>query len=374
MTYYIIAGEASGDLHGSNLMKEILKNDPTATFRCWGGDLMKAAGGKIVVHYKQRAFMGFLEVAMNIFTILGFMKRCKKDLLETNPDLVIFIDYPGFNIPMARFAKHHGYKTIFYISPQVWAWKEKRVAILKQVIDKMLVILPFEKDFYNKWDYAVDYVGHPLVQVVDEFKKANPTIVKTSNLSIALLPGSRLQEISKKLPIMLELTGRFPEVDFAVAQAPSIDIDFYDSMLSYYPNVRLAKGRTYQLLMQSHAALVTSGTATLETALFGIPQVVCYKGSQLSYAIAKRLIKVKYISLVNLILDRTAVKELIQQELTVANLEKELKNILFDEQHREQIAAEYSNLYSLLSKGGLASAQAAAIIHNFVNPTKVTLS
>ena len=374
MTYYIIAGEASGDLHGSNLMKEILKNDPTATFRCWGGDLMKAAGGTIVVHYKQRAFMGFLEVALNIFTILGFMKRCKKDLLETNPDLVIFIDYPGFNIPMARFAKHHGYKTIFYISPQVWAWKEKRVATLKKVIDKMLVILPFEKDFYKKWDYAVDYVGHPLVQVVDEFKKANATIVKTNILSIALLPGSRLQEISKKLPIMLELTRKFPEIDFAVAQAPSIDIDFYDSMLSYYPNVRLAKGRTYQLLMQSHAALVTSGTATLETALFGVPQVVCYKGSQLSYAIAKRLIKVKYISLVNLILDKPAVKELIQQELTVANLEKEIKKMLFDAQHREQIAADYNNLYSLLSKGGLASAQAAAIIQDFVNPTKVKLS
>ena len=374
MTYYIIAGEASGDLHGSNLMKEILKNDPTATFRCWGGDLMKAAGGKIVVHYKQRAFMGFLEVALNIFTILGFMTRCKKDLLETNPDLVIFIDYPGFNIPMARFAKHHGYKTIFYISPQVWAWKEKRVAILKQVIDKMLVILPFEKEFYKKWDFEVDYVGHPLVQVVDEFKKANPTIVKTSNLSIALLPGSRLQEISKKLPIMLELTRRFPEIDFAVAQAPSIDIDFYDSMLSYYPNVRLAKGRTYQLLMQSHAALVTSGTATLETALFGVPQVVCYKGSQLSYAIAKRLIKVKYISLVNLILDKPAVTELIQQELTVSNLEKELKKILFDAQHRVQIAEDYSNLYTILSKGGLASAQAAAIINNFSNSPKVTLS
>jgi lipid-A-disaccharide synthase len=335
---------------------------------------MKAAGGTIVVHYKQRAFMGFLEVAMNIFTILGFMKRCKKDLLESNPDLVIFIDYPGFNIPMARFAKHHGYKTIFYISPQVWAWKEKRVAILKQVIDKMLVILPFEKDFYKKWDYAVDYVGHPLVQVVDEFKKANPTIVKTSNLSIALLPGSRLQEISKKLPIMLELTQKFPEIDFAVAQAPSIDIDFYDSMLSYYPNVRLAKGRTYQLLMQSHAALVTSGTATLETALFGVPQVVCYKGSQLSYAIAKRLIKVKYISLVNLILDKPAVKELIQQELTVANLEKEIKKMLFDAQHREKIAADYSNLYTLLSKGGMASAQAAAIINDFSSPAKINLS
>jgi len=370
MNYYLIAGEASGDLHGSNLMKEILKKDPNATFRCWGGDLMQAAGGEIVVHYKQRAFMGFLEVALNLRKIMAFMKQCQKDLLSSNPDVVIFIDYPGFNIPMARYAKHHGYKTVFYISPQVWAWKEKRVITLKQVVDKMLVILPFEKDFYKKWNYEVQYVGHPLVQVVDEFKKNNLTIEKTSNASVALLPGSRLQEISKKLPIMLDLTRKFPDVDFAVAQAPSIDIDFYDSMLAPYPNVRLVKSKTYNLLMQSHAALVTSGTATLETALFGVPQVVCYKGSQLSYAIAKRLIKVKYISLVNLILDKPAVKELIQNELNVHNLEIELHKILFNQAHKTQMFDDYNTLLNTLSKGGLASAQAAEIITDFTMELK----
>jgi len=370
MNYYLIAGEASGDLHGSNLMKEILKKDPNATFRCWGGDLMQAAGGEIVVHYKQRAFMGFLEVALNLSKIIGFMKQSQKDLLASNPDVVIFIDYPGFNIPMARFAKHHGFKSVFYISPQVWAWKEKRVITLKQVIDKMLVILPFEKDFYEKWNYEVQYVGHPLVQVVDEFKKNNPTIEKTDNISIALLPGSRIQEISKKLPIMLDLTRKFPDLDFAVAQAPSIDIDFYDSMLAPYPNVRLVKSKTYNLLMQSHAALVTSGTATLETALFGVPQVVCYKGSQLSYAIAKRLIKVKHISLVNLILDKPAVKELIQNELNTQNLEIELQKILFNESHRKQMFDDYNQLLNILSKGGLASAQAAEIITDFTLEVK----
>jgi lipid-A-disaccharide synthase len=369
MNYYLIAGEASGDLHGCNLMKEILKKDPDATFRCWGGDLMQAAGGKIVVHYKQRAFMGFLEVALNLRKIIGFMKQCQSDLLASKPDVVIFIDYPGFNIPMARFAKHHGFKTIFYISPQVWAWKEKRVITLKQVIDKMLVILPFEKDFYQKWNYEVEYVGHPLVQVVDEFKKNNPTIEKTEIISVALLPGSRMQEIRKKLPIMLDLTRKFPDIDFAVAQAPSIDINFYDDMLAPYPNVRLIKSKTYNLLMQSHAALVTSGTATLETALFNIPQVVCYKGSQLSYAIAKRLIKVKYISLVNLILDKPAVKELIQNELTVQNLEKELQKILFNETHKKQMMDDYIHLMNILSEGGLASAKAAEIITQFVQVT-----
>jgi lipid-A-disaccharide synthase len=293
------------------------------------------------------------------------MKQCQKDLLASNPDVVIFIDYPGFNIPMARFAKHHGYKTVFYISPQVWAWKEKRVITLKQIIDKMLVILPFEKDFYKKWNYEVDYVGHPLVQVVNEFQNANAYIEKKDYTSVALLPGSRMQEINKKLPIMLELTRKFPDVDFAVAQAPSIDIGFYDEMLAPYPNVKLVKSKTYNLLMQSHAALVTSGTATLETALFGVPQVVCYKGSQLSYAIAKRLIKVKYISLVNLILDKPAVKELIQNDLNVKNLEIELQKILFDEAHKKQLLNDYANLSKILSSGGRASEKAAGIITGF---------
>lgn len=360
MKYYLISGEASGDLHGSNLIKEIGKLDPQAEIRCWGGDLMQAAGGVLVSHYKERAFMGFLEVALNLRTILGFMKTCKKDLLAFKPDVVVLIDYPGFNIPMAQFAKKHGFKTIYYISPQVWAWKEGRVKTIREVVDKMLVILPFEVDFYKKWNYPVTYVGHPLVQVIDEFRK-NANLTLTSHPSVALLPGSREQEIKKKLPIMLAATKNFPDVQFRIAQAPSLERSFYESMISNYPNVHLVQGKTYELLMQSHAALVTSGTATLETALFGVPEVVCYKGSAVSYAIAKRLIKVKYISLVNLILDRPAVKELIQHDLTPENLTTELRKLL-DPAQSTLIKQDLSELWNILSPGGAASENAAKII------------
>ena len=361
MKYYLISGEASGDLHGSNLIKEIRKRDPQAQIRCWGGDLMQAAGAELVSHYKERAFMGFLEVAMNLRTILGFMKSCKKDLLAYKPDVVVLIDYPGFNIPMAQFAKKHGFKTIYYISPQVWAWKEGRVKTIREVVDKMLVILPFEVDFYKKWNYEVTYVGHPLVQVIEDFKKANSTLTLTPHPSVALLPGSREQEIKKKLPIMLEATRNFPDVQFRIAQAPSLERSFYESMTAQYPNVALIQGKTYELLMQSHAALVTSGTATLETALFGVPEVVCYKGSAVSYEIAKRLIKVKYISLVNLILDRPAVKELIQHDLTSENITTELKRLL-DPAQNAIVKKDLSELWDILSPGGAASANAAKII------------
>ena len=361
MKYYLISGEASGDLHGSNLIKEIRKRDPQAQIRCWGGDLMQAAGAELVSHYKERAFMGFLEVAMNLRTILGFMKSCKKDLLAYKPDVVVLIDYPGFNIPMAQFAKKHGFKTIYYISPQVWAWKEGRVKTIREVVDKMLVILPFEVDFYKKWNYEVTYVGHPLVQVIEDFKKANSTLTLTPHPSVALLPGSREQEIKKKLPIMLEATRNFPDVQFRIAQAPSLERSFYESMTAQYPNVALIQGKTYELLMQSHAALVTSGTATLETALFGVPEVVCYKGSAVSYEIAKRLIKVKYISLVNLILDRPAVKELIQHDLTSENITTELKRLL-DPAQNAIVKKDLAELWDILSPGGAASANAAKII------------
>ena len=365
MKYYLISGEASGDLHGSNLIKEIRKRDPQAQIRCWGGDLMQAAGAELVSHYKERAFMGFLEVAMNLRTILGFMKSCKKDLLAYKPDVVVLIDYPGFNIPMAQFAKKHGYKTIYYISPQVWAWKEGRVKTIREVVDKMLVILPFEVDFYKKWNYEVTYVGHPLVQVIEDFKKENSTLTLNAHpdnaLSVALLPGSREQEIKKKLPIMLEATKNFPDVQFRIAQAPSLERSFYESMTAQYPNVALIQGKTYELLMQSHAALVTSGTATLETALFGVPEVVCYKGSAVSYEIAKRLIKVKYISLVNLILDKPAVKELIQHDLTPENITTELKRLL-DPAQNAIVKKDLSELWDILSPGGAASANAAKII------------
>lgn len=365
MKYYLISGEASGDLHGSNLIREIKKLDTEAHIRCWGGDMMQAAGAELVMHYKERAFMGFLEVAVNLRKILKNLQYCKDDLLAWSPDVVIFIDYPGFNIPIAQFAKRNGFKTVFYISPQVWAWKEGRVKTLREVIDKMLVILPFEKEFYHKWDYEVVYVGHPLVQVVDEFKKAHSYLTKPERRNIALLPGSRMQEIKKKLPIMLRLTKEFPDCTFSIAQAPSLDDHFYETMTDGYPNVKLVKGKTYELLMQSHAALVTSGTATLETALFAVPEVVCYKGSKVSYEIAKRLIKVKYISLVNLILDRPAVKELIQDDLTTENLKSELNRLLNDEGRKFEVMENYKELWDILSQGGAASAKAAKIVIEF---------
>ena len=365
MRYYLISGEASGDLHGSNLIKEIRKQDPDAHIRCWGGDLMQAAGGELVSHYKERAFMGFLEVAKNLPAILGFMKKCKTDLLAWKPDVVVLIDYPGFNIPMAQFAKKHGYRTVYYISPQVWAWKERRVKTLRKVVDKMLVILPFEVDFYRRWDYETEYVGHPLVEVIDQYKKEHAGLrPPDTHLQVALLPGSREQEIRKKLPIMLEATRNFPEVNFCIAQAPSLGKGFYSPMTDGFPNVNILQGRTYELLMQSHAALVTSGTATLETALFGVPEVVCYKASTISYEIARRLVRVKYISLVNLILDKPAVKELIQQDLTPANLEIELRRLL-DPAQRAIVQKDLAGLWEILSPGGAASRKSASIITTF---------
>jgi len=373
MKYYIIAGEASGDLHGSNLIKELKKLDATADIRCWGGDMMESAGATLVKHYRDLAFMGFIEVVKNLPTIFQNMKFCKKDILSFNPDVVIFIDYPGFNIPIATFAKNNGFKTVYYISPQVWAWKEGRVKTLKKVIDKMLVILPFEKDFYKKWDYEVEYVGHPLVEVVEESRRcevrgAKLTAGQPSTVNrqptIALLPGSRKQEISKKLPIMLEVCKFFPDCRFVVAQAPSLGDEYILQFTDQYSNVEIVKGKTYDLLMKSDAALVTSGTATLETALFGIPEVVCYKGSPVSYAIAKRVIKVKYISLVNLIMDKPVVTELIQDQLTPDNLKKELESLLYDPKRRERLANDYKELWEILSKGGHASAKAATSIVN----------
>lgn len=367
MKYYIIAGEASGDLHGSNLIKELKKRDAQANIRCWGGDKMQAAGGELVKHYRDLAFMGFTEVLMNLRTILRNLKFCKEDILQYKPDTLILIDYPGFNLRIAEWAKQQGIKVIFYISPQVWAWKENRVPKMKQNIGKMLVILPFEKDYFkNKWNWDVEYVGHPLVEVIDEHK-SKPIHTKFSDKPIiALLPGSRKQEIIKKLPIMLEVSKAFPAYQFIVAKAPGLDASFYDAMLSNYNNVSYVNNQTYDLLSQAKAALVTSGTATLETALFGVPEIVCYKGSSISYQIAKRVIKVKYISLVNLIMDKLVVKELIQDELTPANLEKELHQLLENEQRIQELKKDYDDLHQLLSKGGNASAQAAASMLQFL--------
>lgn len=366
MKYYIIAGEASGDLHGSNLIKELKKLDTTASIRCWGGDKMKEAGATLVKHYRELAFMGFAEVLMNLGTIFRNLKFCKQDILEFKPDSVVLIDYPGFNLRIVKWARKQGLKTIFYISPQVWAWKENRVKTMKKNIDKMIVILPFEKDYYkNKWDWEVEYVGHPLVAEI-ETRKLERENNQQASLSpipiIALLPGSRKQEILKKLPVMLEVSRSFTGYQFIIAKAPGLEASFYDNIIKGYDHVSYVSDKTYDLLMQTKAALVTSGTATLETALFGVPEVVCYKGSWLSYQLAKMLVKIKYISLVNLIMDKEVVKELIQDDLNVDNLKKELESLLTDEKRIEEIKKDYTQLHQLLAAGGNASEKAAKII------------
>ncbi|MEI2748037.1 MAG: lipid-A-disaccharide synthase [Ferruginibacter sp.] len=372
MKYYIIAGEASGDLHGSNLIREMKKNDPAADIRCWGGDKMEAAGAKLVKHYRDLAFMGFTEVIKNLPTILKNLRFCKEDILAFKPDAIILVDYPGFNLRIAKWAKEKGFRIIYYISPQVWAWKENRVNTIRQCVDKMLVILPFEKDFYKKWNYEVDYVGHPLVEVINRFLEENKsTSLSPGAKTIALLPGSRKQEILKKLPIMLEVSRHFPDFQFVVAKAPGIEESFYNELLAPYKNVSAVVNQTYALLSVSSAALVTSGTATLETALFAVPEIICYKGNPVSYEIAKRLIKIKFIGLVNLIMNKEVVKELIQHELTVSNLVNELRLLLENKEKQEQVRQDYRELTSLLSKGGHASANAAGIIHQFLLQGKI---
>jgi lipid-A-disaccharide synthase len=377
MKYYIIAGEASGDLHGSNLIREIKKKDSDAEIRGWGGFLMQDAGAEIVKDYRELAFMGFTEVISNLSTILKNIKFCKTDITGFKPDLIIFIDYPGFNLRIAEWAHKMGYKTVYFISPQVWAWKESRVKNIRTNIDKMLVILPFEKAFFQKWNYETIYVGHPLVEVIERFKTSPeagrlPVIyigeggpIEPRLPLIALLPGSRKQEILKKLPVMLEASRAFPGYQFVVAEAPGLDADFYDEILKNYPQAGWVRNQTYSLLMHAQAACVTSGTATLETALFGVPEVICYKGSSISYQIAKRLIKVKYISLVNLIMDKPVVKELIQNEMNVENIIAELKRLISDEKTRDKIHKDYSDLRALLSQDGNASEKAAQLIVEF---------
>ena len=369
MKYYLIAGEASGDLHGSNLIRELRKADPSASIRCWGGDKMQAAGGDLVKHYRDLAFMGFSEVLMNLRTIFRNLKFCKEDITRYQPDALILIDYPGFNLRIARWAHAQGLKVIYYISPQVWAWKENRVKMMKQCIDKMLVILPFEKEYYrNKWNWEVEYVGHPLVEEIEKRQLETTERLPSDKPIVALLPGSRKQEILKKLPIMLQVASSFPDYQFMVARAPGVEGSFYDALVKPHANVSYVTNQTYPLLQSAKAALVTSGTATLETALFGVPEVVCYKGSFLSYEIGKRVVKVKYISLVNLIMDKLVVKELIQHDLTVPHLQQELQELLTSEDRINTLQKEYALLKKMLSEGGHASAQAAASITAFLRP------
>lgn len=364
MKYYIIAGEASGDLHGSNLIKQLQINDTSAQIQCWGGDLMEAAGASLVKHYRDLAFMGFSEVIKNLPTILGNLSFCKKDILSFQPDVLILIDYPGFNLRIAEWAKQQGFKVVYYIAPQVWAWKANRVKKMKQCIDLMLCILPFEKNYFKaQWNWEVEYVGHPLIEVIEQFKATHQLETKPI---VALLPGSRKQEIAKKLPIMLSVAPHFPQFEFVVAKAPGQEDAFYEPFLQGQENVRVVKDSTYALLMQSSAALVTSGTATLETALFSVPEVVCYKGSNISYQIARRLVKIKFISLVNLIMDKEIVKELIQDELNTMNLVNALNSLLKNNHDQAILKEEYLKLYQLLSAGGHASQNASSLIMHFL--------
>ncbi|OEK07381.1 lipid-A-disaccharide synthase [Flavivirga aquatica] len=370
MKYYIIAGEASGDLHGSNLMKALQKVDINANFRFWGGDLMQAVGGTLVKHYKERAFMGFIEVIKNLSKIFKDISSCKTDIETFNPDAIIFIDNSGFNLRIAKWAKQKGFKTNYYISPQVWASRANRVKAIKHDIDAMFVILPFVKPFYKEHGYDVTFVGHPLIDAiadrkqVDDFK-FRETHKLGSNPIIALLPGSRKQEIKKMLSVMLNLLEHYPNYQFVIAGAPSQDYSFYEPFIKSY-NVKFIPNKTYDLLSISSAALVTSGTATLETALFKVPQVVCYKGSNISYQIAKRIITLKFISLVNLVMDREVVTELIQSDFNKKRLKKELDHILNPET-RKKLFIDYYELEKALGGKG-ASEKTASLIYKSTQP------
>ena len=367
MKYYIIAGEASGDLHGSNLIKSLKTKDKEAEIYAWGGDMMATEGAVLRKHYRDLAFMGFLEVIKNIGTIFRNIAFCKQDILEFQPDVIIFIDYPGFNLRIAKWAKEQNFKTFYYISPQIWAWHTSRVHSIKERVDRMFCILPFEKDFYKKFDYEVDFVGHPLLDVVANVEKTTIEDFRLKNglderPLIALLPGSRKQEIEKMLSIMLTVQPHFLDYQFVVAAASAQSLSSFDAFLKNTEGVKIVQNQTYDLLQHATAALVKSGTSTLETALFGVPEVVCYKGSKFSYSIAKRVIKVKYISLVNLIADKEIVKELIQENLTTENLVRELQ-LAIDNQ--DIIKKNYDILRGMLGNKG-ASDKTAAVMWQYL--------
>jgi lipid-A-disaccharide synthase len=369
--FYIIAGEASGDLHASNLMKALRRHEPAMQFRFWGGDRMAAVGGTPVRHIKDLAFMGFAEVLANLRTIMGNIRSCKADILAYKPDVLVLVDYPGFNLRIAAFAKAHGIKVHYYISPQVWAWKQNRVYKIKKVVDEMYCILPFEKDFYRKFEMGVHYVGHPLVDAIHEFRQtalSREEFLARYDLSqqkiLALLPGSRRQEIKIKLPVMLAAAKAFPDYQVLIAGAPNLPAEYYRS-LAGIQTIHVLQNETYNLLNNADLAMVTSGTATLETALFKVPEVVCYKGSAISYQIAKRLVKVKYISLVNLIMDAQVVKELIQHELTSQNIISELQS-LADTKNEKSVMLQknYRELEQKLGGGGASEKVATLMLES----------
>ena len=371
MKYYVISGEASGDLHASNLIKELKLLDNNANFRCWGGDLMEAQGATIVKHYKDLAFMGFVEVILNLKTILSNINFCKKDILEYKPDVLILVDYPGFNLRIAEFAKTNGIKVFYYISPSVWAWHESRVKTIKKFVDKMFVILPFEQEFYAKHDCKVDYAGHPLTDVINDWMKENGDHTswrKENNISekpiIAILPGSRKQEIFRMFPLLLEACDAYKDHQIVVAGASSIPLEYYSQFLNGR-EVRILFNQTYFILKNADAAIVKSGTSTLEAALLEVPEVVVYKANTISYKIAKMVTKIKYISLVNLIMDQEIVKELIQDDMNVVNIRKELNELLYNQQKRSVLHQNYLELKTKLGVNG-ASKSIALLMWNYL--------
>lgn len=371
MKYYIIAGEASGDLHGSNLVKALKQSDPEALVHCWGGDLMQAEGAFVVKNYRETAFMGLFEVMVHLRTIAQNLKFCKQDILKFSPDVVILIDYPGFNLQIAKFAKANNLKVYYYISPKVWVWKESRVKTIKQFVDKMFVIFPFEKPFYAKHNYEVDFVGNPLIDAIEERKLSmipREEFLLKNKLNerpiVSLLPGSRKQEITRLLPIMTGIVSRFPGYQFVVACTSAFDSDFYQKYMANN-QCALVFNQTYQLLNYSTAAVVASGTATLETALFNIPQVVCYRMSHATYILGKPFVPVKYFSLVNIIMDKEVVKELLQYHLD-RDIVIELGKLLYDCDYREKMLDNYTQLREKCGGTG-ASKRVGELIVSYLN-------
>ncbi len=364
----MIAGEASGDLHGANLIKEIKKQDKEAEFRAWGGDLMEAAGAKIVKHYKEHAIMGFTAVIANLPSILQNIKSCKKDIISYNPDVLIPIDYPGFNLKIAKFAKKHNFKVYYYISPKIWAWKKGRVKQVKKYVDKMFTIFPFETEFYGKYNYKVDYVGNPLLDAIAEFSPSErQEFIRKNNLSekpiIALLPGSRKQEIELLLPEMINTTKDIQDKQIVIAAAPSISKEMYEKNYGKTKNISIVYNQTYDLLAHAETALVTSGTATLETALFNVPQVVCYKTNSLSYFIGSKIVDIEFFSLVNIVAEKEVVKELLQKNIT-ENMKIELNKIMPAKEGRKKMLKEYEEMRRKLGKAGAAKRTAEIIVNS----------
>ncbi len=369
MKYYIIAGERSGDLHGGNLVKSLHRYDHHAELRGFGGEEMKLAGVKLSVHYRELAFMGFISLATSIFKIFKFISFCKKDILEFQPDAIILIDYGGFNLQIAKFAKQKGFTVFYYIPPKVWAWYQKRALQLKANVDRMFVILPFEKDFYKKYNWEVDYVGNPVLDAIKAFKP-NQEFISTHGICVdkklvALLPGSRKIELKLIVPLMAEIADANQEVQFIVAAVSNLSDSLYHA-LKGKSNVKFVEGETYDLLNHADAAIVTSGTATLETALFKVPQVVVYKTNMIEYFIASSLVQVKFISLVNLIAGKEVIREMIQRNAKKELLQVELRKLLHDQVYISSIQSAYENQYRLLDTGS-ASENTAQFISEYLN-------